>query len=379
MTSSLRGRRILFFANVDWSFLSHREEIAQACVAEGADVTLLAGDTGRIHEIERSGVRAVPLRMSRTGTSATEEAKVLADVAQTLRRLEPEVQHNASIKPVLYGSLAAQVAQPRVLVNAVSGAGSIFDKEGLAGRLRDTGCLGLSPILRRRNVHWVFQNEDDLAIYRSRRLVRGDQHILTMGSGVDLERFAPSPVPMAPVALFASRLIWSKGVGVFAEAAELVREKFPDARFVVAGDPEDANADSIGQAQLDQWVDDGLVEWAGIVDDMPALLSTAAVVCLPSWYREGVPKVLLEAAACQRPVIAGDIPGARRAVRDGETGHLINPQNVRELADRIIELFADHQAAAEMGDAARQLAVSQFGVSTVVDQTLDLYARALCS
>ena len=376
-TPSLRGQRIVFFANVDWSFLSHRREIAAACVAEGADVTLMAGDTGRIHEIEALGVRAVPLSMSRTGTQLGGEARAVREVADALRRLRPSIQHNVSIKPVLYGTIMSRLRRPEVLINAVSGAGSIFDRAGAVGALRDTLCMGVRPMMNSSSVYWVFQNENDLDLYQRRGLVRRDQWTLTMGSGVDLDRFTPSPFPHRPTALFASRLIWSKGVGTFVEAAAMVRSEEPKARFVLAGDPEDANAGSVGRSQVDEWVDSGAVEWVGIAEDMPALYADSTVFCLPSWYREGVPRVLLEAAACGRPAIAADIPGARRAIEDGSTGVLIEPQNPRALANAILDLFRNCEKAASMGAAAHRRANDTFSVDAVVQETLDLYRRAL--
>lgn len=376
-TPSLRGQRIVFFANVDWSFLSHRREIAAACVAEGADVTLMAGDTGRIHEIEALGVRAVPLSMSRTGTQLGGEARAVREVAEALRRLRPSIQHNVSIKPVLYGTIMSRLRRPDVLINAVSGAGSIFDRAGAIGALRDTLCMGVRPMMNSSSVYWVFQNEDDLNLYQRRGLVRRDQWTLTMGSGVDLDRFTPGPFPRRPTALFASRLIWSKGVGTFVEAAALVRREEPDARFVLAGDPDDANAGSVGRSQVDEWVTSGAVEWVGIAEDMPALYADSTVFCLPSWYREGVPRVLLEAAACARPAIAADIPGARRAIEHGVTGVLIEPQNPRALANEILDLFRNCEKAASMGAAAHRRANETFSVDAVVQETLDLYRRAL--
>ncbi len=375
---SLEGRRITFFANVDWSFLSHRREIAAACVQRGAEVSLMAGDTGRLDEVSELGVTPVPLSMSRTGTGPIDEARAIAEIGWNLRQLDPEIQHNVSIKPVLYGTAASTVSHPPVVVNAVSGAGSMFDLQGILGGMRDLTCKVLRPLLRAKHVSWVFQNREDLELYQQRGLVRDDQWTLTMGSGVDLDRFRPTPLPETPTITFASRLIWTKGVGTFVEAAQIVRRKRPDARFVIAGDAEDSNAASVGREVVERWVADGHVEWRGVVDDMPALYEETQIFCLPSWYREGVPRVLLEAAACGRPAIASDIAGARRAIEHGRTGLMLDdPKDPEELARAILSLLDQPEDLQAMSSSAAAMAKNAFGVERVVEETLKLYGRAL--
>ncbi len=374
---SLAGKRIVFFANVDWSFLSHRREIGAECVRRGAEVFLMAGDTGRIQEAEELGMTPIPLSLSRTGTNVWQESQSLFEIARELRRIRPDVLHNVSIKPMLYGSLAALGCRPRLVVNAVSGAGSLFDGGRLKQLVTRTAAMGLRLILRRPDIHWVFQNEDDLALYRSLGFIRGDQFIMTMGSGVDLDRFAPSPLPEAPQMLFASRLIWPKGIGLFVEAARRVRQVHPGVRFVIAGDPEDDNAARIGLDQMEQWVSEGDVEWAGIVDDVPKLMAESSVICLPSRYREGVPKVLLEAAASGRAVVAGDIPGARRALRHGIDGIIVDAESADELTEALLALLEDKDLLARYAAAARQRAEDTFAVDRVIEGHLGLYQRAL--
>lgn len=378
-SASLAGKRIVFFANVDWSFLSHRREMGAECVRQGAEVFLLAGDTGRIQEVEDLGMVPIPLSMSRTGTNLWQEARSLVEIARELRRIRPDVLHNVSVKPMLYGTLASLVCRPRLVVNAVSGAGSLFDGGRVKRILTRIVSLALRLIFHRPQIHWVFQNEDDLALYRSLGFIRNDQFIMTMGSGVDLDRFAASPLPETPQMLFASRLIWPKGIGLFVEAAGRIRRTYPEARFVIAGDPEDDNVARVGLDQMKAWVADGDVEWAGIVDDVPKLMAESSVVCLPSRYREGVPKVLLEAAASGRAVVAGDIPGARRAVRHGIDGLIVDPQSADELSEALMSLIDDKELLESYATAARRRAEDTFAVERVVEATVDLYQRGLDS
>jgi len=209
------------------------------------------------------------------------------------------------------------------------------------------------------------------------RLVDGSHIRLIRGSGVDLDRFKASDLPPGrPMVLLMSRMLWDKGVGEFVDAARTAEERGADARFVLVGDPDPENPAAIPRETLQRWSDSGVVEWWGQRSDAPALLAQARVVVLPS-YREGLPKVLLEAAASGRPMIATDVPGCREVVEPGVTGQLVPARDAAGLAEAMLGLLADPERCRQMGTQARRLAEREFGVEAVVSRTLAVYRECL--
>jgi glycosyltransferase involved in cell wall biosynthesis len=211
-------------------------------------------------------------------------------------------------------------------------------------------------------------------------MVGSDSVRLIRGSGVDLTRFSPTPEPDGtPVVLLATRMLREKGVGEFIEASRRLRTRNVQARFVLVGDVDRENPGSLSAGELRAWAAGGNVEWLGHTDDMPGALAKSHIVCLPSYYREGVPKVLLEAAACGRPVIATDMPGCRDIVRHEKTGLLVAPRDPQSLADAIETLLRDRDSRLKYGKAARALVEAEFSIGAVVEQTLALYEELLSS
>lgn len=228
--------------------------------------------------------------------------------------------------------------------------------------------------LRHPRSRTVFQNPDDLRRFVDQGLLREDQAVLVRGSGVDCDVFRPAPTPPGPpVVLLSSRLLHEKGVGDFVAAARLVRAEHPDVRFVLAGTPDDGNPTSVPVAQLEAWVREGAVEWPGHCAAMPELLRTVTVYCLPTYYPEGVPKALLEAAATALALVATDVAGCREVVQDGVTGLLVPPRAPEALAAAVLRLLADPGLAERLGTAARDLVLAEFAEPLVVARTMELY------
>jgi glycosyltransferase involved in cell wall biosynthesis len=208
-------------------------------------------------------------------------------------------------------------------------------------------------------------------------IVQPSQTVVIRGSGINTETFAPSPEPVGePLVVLASRMLWDKGVGEFVEAARLLKAQGIRARFVLAGMVDEENPAQITERRLRTWQDEGLVEWWGHQDDMRRVLSAAHVVVLPS-YREGLPKVLLEAAACARPIVATDVPGCREVVRDGDNGILVPPKDSHALAAAIAKLVQEPALRARMGAQGRALVVKEFSVERIAGETLGLYRELL--
>ncbi len=367
-------KKLLYLVTEDWYFASHRLALAIAAREAGYDVGVATRVRRHGSLIRAAGLRLIPFENSRTGLNPLGELWTLCRLILLFLRERPDIAHHVAMKPVLYGSLAGRLARTPRVVNALAGMGWLFVSDG-AGMTRY-----LKPLVRRA-LGWALsrgtvlvQNPDDARMVVEMgvpaRLVRR-----IAGSGVDLQRFVPHPEPVGvPTVLLCARLLWHKGVGEFAAAAQLLRARGVEARFVLAGEPDLANPSAIAPTQIRDWVNNGTVEYLGWVEDMPGLLARSTIVCLPS-YGEGIPKALIEAAAAGRPIVTTDTPGCREAVRDGDNGLLVPPRDPSALADALARLIGDPQMRRQMGSRGRARAEQEFAAERIISQTLALYAE----
>jgi glycosyltransferase involved in cell wall biosynthesis len=317
------------------------------------------------------GVERIEIEIDRAGLNPLADLKLLARYRALLKRLRPAAYLGYTIKPNIYGSLAAASLGIPALPN-VSGLGTAFIR---GGRLQAI-VTQLYRIGFRRAPVVFFQNDEDRRLFVDRRIVRTGQARVLPGSGVDLDRFAPAPLPGGPPTfLFIGRLLRDKGVVEFVEAARLLRSEHPDARFQLLGGLDEGNRTAIRQADIDSWVAEGVVEQLGTTDDVRPFIAAARAIVLPS-YREGLPRSLLEAAAMARPLIASDVPGCRDVVQDGVNGYLCAVRDAGSLAAamrRLAQLPPAQQLA--MGEAGRRRVQERFSESFVVSAYLDVLAR----
>jgi glycosyltransferase involved in cell wall biosynthesis len=369
-----RRARVLIVVGQARFFLTHRLPIALAARAAGHDVWIATPPDEVAHGIAAHGLGYRPIDLDRKGTNPIVELATVARLVRLYGELRPDLVHHVAIKPVVYGTVAAQLTRVPAVVNAVAGLGHAFDARDVRGRaLRTLVGAGLRAGLAHGNARTIFQNPDDRGVFLRRRIVRSEHTALIRGSGVDLVAFAPAPPPPGPpVVALASRMIWSKGIGEFVEAARRLGAG-RGARFVLVGEPDPGNPRAVPRRQLEAWHREGVVEWWGHRDDMPAVLAGATIVALPSYYGEGVPKVLLEAAAVGRPIVTTDEPGCREVVRHGDNGLLVPARDPAALASAIGALLADRTRARAMGDRGRERAVDEFDVASVVAQTMAIY------
>jgi glycosyltransferase involved in cell wall biosynthesis len=370
--------KLLYFVTEDWYFCSHRLPLAVAAKAAGYDVAVVTRVRDHGPAIEAAGLRLIPLELARGGRNPLTEWRTVWRLYRILRRERPALLHNVAMKPVLYGSLAAKLARVPRVVNALAGLGHIF---GLDGGWLQTGVkLAFRWLLNGRKRRVIVQNPDDLRLLVEACGLELGTAALIRGSGVDLAEFHPTPEPnSAPVVVLAARMLWDKGVGEFVAAAEQLRREGVAARFALVGDSDDENLGAIPRRQLEQWRDVGAVEWWGKRTDMSAIFADCHIVCLPSYYGEGVPKVLLEAAAAGRPIVTTDMPGCREAVRDGENGLLVPPRDAPALAEALKRLLADADLRTRLGQRGRAMAEAEFGVARVIEETLAVYGELLAS
>jgi glycosyltransferase involved in cell wall biosynthesis len=377
--------RILFVENKVPYVLSHRLPLLRAAQRAGHEVcvaTLIAGDGSLI---EQHGFTYYPIGSDQRSNNPLAELRLIARLVQLYRRVEPDLIHHITLRCVLYGSIAARFQRGAAIVNGVTGLGYLFSSEDTKVQLLRRAVLSvLYLVTRGMQPWWIFQNPDDKQLFAQWGIIDAARARVILGSGVDMDRFRAASngsgyhdTDATPVAIFPARMLWSKGAGVFVEAAQLLEAKNTPVRMALVGDTDPDNPEAIPSATLQAWDDEGVVEWWGYQDDMPAVFKQSDIVCLPSMYREGVPKVLIEAASCSRPIVTTDAPGCREIVRDGWNGYLVPVGNPKAVAEALAALAADPHQRTEMGRKGRRLVDDQFSIDHVVRSTLDLYNDAL--
>lgn len=365
--------RLLFIVNVDWFFLSHRLPVALAARDAGFDIHVATELTGEASAILSHGFTLHPISINRSSVGPLSLMTLLWTLWRLMRKVNPEIVHLVTIKPVLLGGLAARFAGIKRVIAAISGLGFVFTARGV----RATGRRWLVALLyrfalRRPGVFVILQNGDDQNLLQTYAGISDSQVVRIRGSGVDLSEWSLHPLPAGtPVVLMASRLLVDKGVVEFIEAACALHGLI-EARFVLVGDVDPGNPTSMRREYLFSYVDSGVIEWWGKHNDMQQVLAASHVVVLPS-YREGLPKVLIEAAAVGRAVVTTDVPGCRDAIIDGRTGLLVPPRDAVALASAIRSLVDDPQQLRAFGVAGRQLAENAFDVQDVISKHLQLY------
>lgn len=379
MTLPLRSTpKILFLITEDWYFRLHWTGLAQAARDAGFEVSLAMRVQEYDPEISRQGFKLFPINLLRRSVNPIREVMAVVELARLYRAEKPDLVYHVAIKPILYGSIAARLADVPSVINVFAGLGYAYTSDELRAKLlRLFLTFGLSAACKSAGSIAVFQNEEDRAQLVRDHVARKSQTRVIPGTGVDTDRFRPtSDETGKPIILLPCRMLWDKGVGEFIEAARLVGRMKSGARFVLVGRCDEDNPASIQSKQLHQWQEEGVIEWWGHRSDMPAVLGNAAVVVLPS-YREGLPVSLLEAGACGKPIIATDVPGCREVVRHRVNGLLIPPRNAIALADAIVLLLENPELRRELGRRGREIVVKEFSSTIVIRQTLALYHELL--
>lgn len=374
--------RLLFVLNEAYFFLSHRLSTAQAAAAAGFEVHVAApchhawAPAGfSVGELKALGFQFHAIPMSRRGINPFGELHTFVALCRLYRRLRPDIVHHVTIKANLYGGLAARLTGVPAALFAVSGLGQMFvARDWRMAALRAVVARALALAFAHPNSIVICQNASDRQTLIDQRIASADDIVILGGAGVDLEQFRPlEPVAGNAVVILAARLIWDKGIDEFVQAARLLKERGVPVRMVLVGRTHVSNPRAVSEEVLRGWVAEGVVEWWGFRTDMAEVLGQSHVVCLPSSYGEGVPKVLLEAAACGRPIVTTDIPGCRDVVTHGENGYLVPPRDAVALADALAALAADRVLRDAMGQSSRLRAERRFDQGEVAKATVALY------
>jgi len=378
--------KIILFANTEWYLYNFRRSLAMALRDAGHEVLLVSPPGPYGERLRALGFSWLPAPMERRSLNPLRELALVQWLRRLLVQERVDLVHGFTIKCAVYGSLAARLAarSPGVpaRVNAVAGMGYVFTSD-------DAKALLLRPVVRAllrlalggRGARLILQNPDDVALFAKARLVDAAQVRLIAGSGVDCQRYTPRRAAAEAAGsrlrvLLPARLLWDKGLAEYVAAARLLRAEGHGIDFLLAGDPDPGNPAAVPEATVRGWVDEGVLQWLGHVDDMAALFATVHAVVLPS-YREGLPKGLIEAGACALPLVTTDVPGCREVVTDGVDGLLVPVKDAPALARAVARLYADPALRARLGAAARVRALAEFDERIVISRTLAVYHELL--
>ena len=361
---------ILLTGNTTFKLANFREGLIRRLLADGHRVTIVAPPDEYVEKIRVIGCDFVPLQMDRNGTSPISEARLLFSIFKVIRRVGPDIVFSYTIKNNIYSGIACRRLGIPFIPN-VTGLGPVFNATGLI----NLTVRALYRVAFGKAQAVFFQNSSDLELFTGSRLVSKDRVRLLPGSGVDLNRFAATPLPESGEVirfLLVARLLWDKGVGVYADAARKVRETFPQARFQLLGPLDPDSKSSVSEADLEKWIAEGVVDYLGSTQEVIPFLQAAHCVVLPSYYREGTPRSLLEAGAIGRPIITTNMPGCRDVIVEHESGSLIAPRDADQLAaacEAFLELAPEAQAA--MGQASRRHIAGNYDEEIVIGAYLE--------
>jgi glycosyltransferase involved in cell wall biosynthesis len=370
--------KVVLFANTEWYLYNFRRSLASALRDAGHEVLLLSPPGPYGEKLRALGFRWLPAPMERRSLNPLRELALVNWLRGLVRDEQVDLVHGFTIKCAVYGSLAAHLAGVPARVNAVAGMGYVFSSNDLKAKaLRPVVRAMMHVALGGRSARLVLQNPDDVAFFQRARVVDPATIRLIPGSGVDCIRFAPDGARQRGArfrVLLPARLLWDKGVAEYVEAARRLHAAGRAIDFLLAGDPDPGNPAAVPEAQIRGWVEEGLLQWLGHVDDMPALFASVDAVVLPS-YREGLPKGLIEAGACGLPLVTTDVPGCREVVTDGVDGLLVQVRDAATLAAAIARLHDDAALCERLGRAAREKALAAFDEKIVLGKTLAVYAE----
>ncbi len=367
------SKKILFVVNVDWFFISHRLPLALEAIKKSYDVYISCGITDKKEYLESFGFKVHPLDLSRSNTGIKGEIKAFSEIYHVLKELNPDVIHFVTIKPVLYGGIASRFLNIGKKVFSISGLGFIFIKQGFKARVTKTVIKIMYKFaFGGKNSHVIVQNPDDKAVINS---IVNVPTTLIRGSGVDLSQYEYIEETNDNIKVsMACRLLKDKGIFEYIEATKILKQKFPNVEFELYGDIDIHNPASLTLDDIQNIKKEGFVKVYGFSKDIAKVFCESNIVVLPS-YREGLPKVLIEAAACGRAVVTTDVPGCRDAITPNITGLLCKEKDPKSLASKIEKIIMDKNLRNSMGKAGRELAKNEFDINQVVEKHFEIYER----
>lgn len=372
-------KKLFIIVNQDWFFLSHRLPIGVAAKEAGYDVTIVSEDTGVSNKIREAGLKTIDLPINKAGTNLKDEVKTLFFLYKLFRKERPDIVHLVGLKTMLWGSLACRLAGVKAMVSAVCGLGVLFD-EAHADSFMTRMILKVMRLTHsKKNTKIIFQNNDDKKIFADAKIMTEEQCAFTNGSGINLQNYDYTPEPTEGLikVIFTARMVEDKGTLVLIDAAKKLEADYRGkVQFLLCGGL-DTNPNGITQAMLEGKCDGEYIKWLGYRKDVLELLKQSHIMAFPSWYREGLPKSVIEAEAIGRPVVTTDSVGCRDTIIDGKNGFLIPIKDSAALANALKRLIDNPDLRHKMGKNAREFAVNKFDIKEVIKVHLDVYKSGL--
>jgi len=371
-------KRVLYLVSEDWAFVTHRLHIARDAIEMGYEVGVLTKVTNKANEIEAFGIKMFGWRLQRGSINPFNLVLSILETIKILSKYQPDVIHAVALKSMIIAGFSGFFYKNVPILFEFGGVGFIFSSKAIQAKiLKAVVCVFLRVLFKGKNRHIIVQNKDDKSLLEAAKLFSAKNVFFIPGAGVERDLYQPSKIPhwsdlSPPIVVLPARLLWDKGVGEFVRLSVTAKKRGLNARFVLVGEPDKENREAIPLTDIDKWVDNGSVEWWGKIDNMPSVFSRVSIVCFPS-YREGLPKVLLEAMSCARPIVCFDVPGCRDVVRDKVNGFLVPLGNEPELLNRVCQLLSDRELTTRMGTAGSEIAAEQFDGRIISRKVMNIW------
>lgn len=372
-------KRIIYFVNADWYFLLHWKDRALEAKKRGYDVVVVTNVDKKRSEIESLGLKVISISIWRSWVSIIREIHTITSLFIIIKKYRPSIIHSVTIKPNIFGLLIAWYYSIPIVCN-ISGLGILYTKSkkiyAVLRLLTEVGYKILSHIT---NSHLIFENNSDLNMFRTKTVVKKNNSSSIPGAGVDenLFQFTHEPQNAIITVLFASRMLRSKGVNTIIEASKILIENNVNSQIIFAGILDYDSPDSVNESILQEWASDGLIMWLGEVSNMPDLINRSNIVIMPTAYQEGIPRIIIEALACGRPVITTDVAGCNEIIDDGINGLIIPVNNPMALVEAIIKLVDQPELRRNMGINGRKLFLRKYSNKIVFNYTFHIYSKLL--
>ena len=370
---------ILFIVTEDWYFYSHRKHLAKSAIEKGYKVALISNFSKHKALIEEIGIITYNWNLNRSSKNIFKEFGAIKTLFLHFKNFRPDLIHAVAIKPVLYSSIVCSLMQKKNRVFALAGLGFIFISEKKRVLiLKYLMKFLLKLLLKGENTRLILQNPEDKRSILNARIIDENNICLSRGAGVDTKSFTKAPFPTGlPVVCLPSRMLWAKGISDFIECAKIINKNKKIGRFALVGQPDIKNPDSIPVIQLKNWHESGVIEWWGYQADMVTVYHRSTIVCLPTIYGEGLPKVLLESASCGRPIVSYDVPGCREIVKNNHNGFLVEPKNINSLVNSITKLLDDSKLCTEYGENGIKHVKKYFTQERIAEETISCWEGLL--
>lgn len=367
--------KIFLVSNTSWYLYNFRLPLIKGLISRGYQVFALSPEDTYVKYLRDYGIKHIHIKMSRSGINPFEDIFLFIKLSNIYKRYKPDVIQNFTIKPVIYGTFAAQMSKINYIYNMIPGLGYVFT----GNSLKKFWVRKVVRFLYRRSLlfskHIYFQNQDDRDYFIKHKIVDKEKTSIVPGTGVDTDLFSPGKREQKEGITFilVARMLWDKGIKEFVDAAYRLRKQYQDISFWLLGPVDMQNPRGISSEQLENWNKEGIVKYLGMTDNVKSYLEKADVIVLPSYYREGIPLSLLEASAMGMPIITTDSVGCREVVEDGKNGYLVPAKDSVALSSFMERFISNPELAFRMGKASRKMALTKFDAKKVVKEILKYY------